>query len=272
MQAVVVSLLLLAAPPVSASGAQKPGATGNPEWAALARVTCSRIESLQKEVDRLVESLADAGIDRAELDSRIRPWRRRARELEIRVHRFAALREADWLTFERRVNQDIDRLDSDLDAVTRDLPPGRTGGRLGRSRVRMVWPRNEGSAGMRHAECGSAARGKDVRLAYALSRHGRSGGHHGMDGGCGSGDVDFVGAVRSVRPDGSAEWSGATWVGRNDRSHRAASLRCWAGTEMRPLGASPTPGEAVGPGPTASSPLHPFSQHVIPCHRTGRSS
>ena len=106
---------------------------------ASVRVTCSRLESLRKEVDGLAGSLpdaGDAGIGRAEIGSRIQAWRGRARELEMRIHRFAAKSEADWLVFERRVNRELDGLDSDLE----DLQTETNRGRLGLSRVTTVWP------------------------------------------------------------------------------------------------------------------------------------
>lgn len=136
MHAVAISLLLLAAPLAADPAAQESGATGNPEWEALVRVACSRLESLQKEVDGLAGSFPDAGVDRRGIDSRIRAWRRRARELEIRVHRFGAKSEADWLEFERRVNRELDGLDSDLEELRTETNRGR----LGRSRVTKVWP------------------------------------------------------------------------------------------------------------------------------------
>jgi hypothetical protein len=141
LPAAAVSLLLLAAPFAAASTAQESGATGNPEWEALVRVACSRLESLQKEVDGLAVSSPDAGIDRREIGARIRAWRRRARELEIRVHRFGAKSEADWLAFERRVNKELDRLDSEL----AELQTETARGRLGRSRVTTVWPGDDAS-------------------------------------------------------------------------------------------------------------------------------
>jgi predicted nucleic acid-binding Zn-ribbon protein len=136
MDSVGVSLLLLTAPLAVVSAAQESGATRNPEQEAMVRVACSRLESLQIEVDGLAVSLAGADVDRREIDSRIRAWRRRARELEIRVHGFAAKRETDWLEFERRVNQELDRLDSEL----AELQTEKTRGNLGRSRVTTVWP------------------------------------------------------------------------------------------------------------------------------------
>jgi hypothetical protein len=141
MDTAAVSLLLLAAPPAFVSASQESGATGNPEWEALVRVACSRLESLQKEVDGLAVSSPDAGIDRREIGARIRAWRRRARELEIRVHGFGARSEADWLEFERRVNRELDRLDSDL----AELQTVTNRGRLGRSQVTMVWPGDDAS-------------------------------------------------------------------------------------------------------------------------------